>query len=182
MNSEPPSSPPATANESPPLCRPARRPRRLLPAGSPRLKIRFIPGSVKLTRTLKIRLDLFLILPLVNVLFLALILFVLSSRFTLQPGLALRLPTSPFALEPPVNPLVITVTGDFAPALFLRERKVTLQELEESLGDRQLAGRKIIIRADRSTPYERIAEIGHLALTKGFPVALAFAPENEAKP
>ena len=53
---------------------------------------------MKLVRTFQFRLELFHVLPLVNVLFLALLLFALSARFTLQPGLSLSLPASPFTL------------------------------------------------------------------------------------
>jgi biopolymer transport protein ExbD len=133
---------------------------------------------VKLTRTLQLRLDLFAILPLVNVLFLALMLFALSSRFTLQPGLNLHLPTTTFTLPPPVNPLVITITAAPAPTVYLREDKVSAEELDTILQDRQLAGRRVIIRADRDTPYSQVSEISNLALRRGFPVSLAFASEQ----
>ena len=133
---------------------------------------------MKLTRTLQLRLDLFAILPLVNVLFLALMLFALSSRFTLQPGLNLPLPTTTFTLTPPVNPLVITITAAPAPTVYLREDKVSAEELDTILQDRQLAGRRVIIRADRDTPYSQVSEISNLALRRGFPVSLAFASEQ----
>lgn len=133
---------------------------------------------MKLTRTLQLRLDLFAILPLVNVLFLALMLFALSSRFTLQPGLNLHLPTTTFTLTPPVNPLVITITAAPAPTVYLREDKVSAEELDTILQDRQLAGRRVIIRADRDTPYSQVSEISNLALRRGFPVSLAFASEQ----
>ena len=132
---------------------------------------------MKLTRHLHVRLELFCILPLVSVLFLALMLFTLSSRFTLQPGLNLRLPTSTFTLEPPVHPLVVTVTAAPVPTIYFRDEKVTIEKLEELLHGSQLSGRQIILRADRDTPYERVNEIAQLALRKGFRVALAFAAE-----
>jgi biopolymer transport protein ExbD len=59
--------------------------------------------------------------------------------------------------------------------VYLREEKVTPEELDVLLQDRQLAGRPIIVRADRETPYERIAEVSNLALRRGFAVALAFS-------
>jgi len=130
---------------------------------------------VKLERTVAFRPELFHVLPVVNVLFLALLLFSLSSRFTLQPGLTLNLPASPFTLAPQRNPILISITAAPVPTVYLREEKVTPAELDHLLQDRQLTGRPVILRADRETPYERIAEISNLALRRGFAVALAFS-------
>ncbi|MEI6714866.1 MAG: biopolymer transporter ExbD [Verrucomicrobiota bacterium] len=132
---------------------------------------------MKLKRSFQVRLDLFAIIPLVNVLFLALMLFTLSSRFTLQPGLHVTLPTSASTLAPIVNPLVITITAAPAPTVYLGEEKVSPEKLDLILKDRQLAGRRIIIRADANTPYDRISQISNIALQRKFPVSLAFASE-----
>ena len=134
---------------------------------------------MKLQRTVRFRPEIFHVLPFVNVLFLAVLLFALSSRFTLQPGLTLNLPASPFTLAPQQNPLVITITAAPLPTVYLREEKVTPQELDNLLGDRQLAGRPIVLRADRETPYERIAEVSNIALRRGFAVALAFSAPSK---
>ena len=130
---------------------------------------------MKLLRTVHFKPEFFQVLPAVNVLFLALLLFALSSRFTLLPGLTLNLPSSPFTLAPQLNPLVITITAAPLPTVYLREEKVTAQELDELLQDRQLAGRPVVLRADKETPYEKIAEISNIALRRGFAVALAFS-------
>jgi biopolymer transport protein ExbD len=130
---------------------------------------------MKLVRTFQFRVELFHVLPLVNVLFLALLLFALSSRFTLQPGLSLSLPASPFTLAPQQNPLVLSITAAPLPTLYLREERVTLDELDVLLQDRQLAGRPLVIRADRATPYETITEASNVCLRRGFAVALAFS-------
>lgn len=130
---------------------------------------------MKLERTVQFRPELFHVLPVVNVLFLAVFIFALSSRFTLQPGLSLALPSSAFTLAPQHNPIVITITAAPLPTVYLREEKVTAEELEELLRDRQLAGRPVVLRADRETPYECIAEISNIALRRGFAVALAFS-------
>ena len=111
----------------------------------------------------------------VNVLFLAFLMFSLSSRFTLQPGLSVSLPASPFTLAPQRNPIVLSITAAPLPTLYVREDKVTFEELDQLLQDRQLAGRPVIIRADRETPYDFIAATSNLALRRGFAVALAFA-------
>ena len=130
---------------------------------------------MKLVRTFQFRLELFHVLPLVNVLFLALLLFALSSRFTLQPGLSLSLPASPFTLAPQQNPLVLSITAAPLPTLYLREERVTLEELDFLLQDRQLAGRPLVIRADSTTPYETLTKASNVCLRRGFAVALAFS-------
>ncbi len=116
-------------------------------------------------------------LPLVNVIFLALLVFALSSRFTLQSGVVLSLPTSTFTLAPQSDPLVISITAAPVPTLYLREQKVSVAELKQALQDRSVAGRPVVIRADAGTPYEKVIEISNLALKRGFAVALAFQPE-----
>ena len=55
---------------------------------------------MKLTRSLKIPVWLFSVIPLVNVVFLVVVFFALSSRFMLQPGMAVTLPASSFTLAP----------------------------------------------------------------------------------
>jgi biopolymer transport protein ExbD len=134
---------------------------------------------VKLHRTVNFRLELFHLLPMVNVLFLAFLMFSLSSRFTLQSGLTLSLPVSPFTLAPQRNPIVLSITAAPLPTLYVREEKVTFEELDQLLQDKQLAGRPIIIRADRETPYEVIAATSNLALRRGFAVALAFGASEK---
>ena len=132
---------------------------------------------MKLTRAFQFRVELFHVLPLVNVIFLALLVFALSSRFTLQSGVVLSLPTSTFTLAPQSDPLVISITAAPVPTLYLREQKVSVAELERALQDRSVAGRPGVIRADAGTPYEKVVEISNLALKRGFAVALAFQPE-----
>jgi biopolymer transport protein ExbD len=134
---------------------------------------------MKLVRTFQFRVELFHVLPLVNVLFLALLLFALSARFTLQPGLTVSLPASPFTLAPQQNPLVLSITAAPVPTLYLSEQRVTTEELDLLLQERHLAGRPLIIRADRATPYETITAASNVCLRRGFAVALAFAPSSE---
>ena len=137
---------------------------------------------MKLARTFQFRVELFHVLPLVNVVFLALLLFSLSSRFTLQSGVVLSLPASTFTIAPQSDPLVISITAAPVPTLYLREQKVSVAELEQALLDRGLAGRPVVIRADAGTPYEKVVEISNLALKRGFAVALAFQPEASVLP
>ncbi len=131
---------------------------------------------MKLTRTVHFHPALFQVLPLVNVLFLVLMLFAMSSRFVLQPGIGVALPFSPFALEPQRNPQVVSVTAAPAPAIYHLDRQVSLEELDQRLGGGPVGKRSLIIKADRSTPYELVVQIMNVGLKHGFSVVLAANP------
>lgn len=131
------------------------------------------PSPVKLERQFRFRLELFHAVPVINVVFLALFLFALSSRFTLIPGLTLNLPPSPFTLSPQQDPVVLSITAAPVPAIYLREERVSLEQLDRLLQDKSLAGRPLILRADKETPYEVLVSVSNLCLKRGFAVALA---------
>lgn len=130
---------------------------------------------MKLSRNVYFHPALFLILPLITVLFLVLALFALSSRFVLQPGIAVRLPLSSFTLGPQNNPEIVSIASAPAPAIYFRDRQVTMQELEQQLSIRTSEQRSLILRADRNTPVDLVMQITNLGLTQGFAVVLATA-------
>jgi biopolymer transport protein ExbD len=134
---------------------------------------------VKLTRNLQFNPALLQVLPLVNVLFLVLMLFAMSSRFVLQPGIGVALPFSPFTLEPQRHPQVVSVTAAPAPAIYYLDRQVPLAELDRQLGAGPVEKRSLIIKADRSTPYELVMEVMNLGLKHGFSVVLAGNPARK---
>lgn len=131
---------------------------------------------MKLTRSLRIHPALFQILPLVNVLFLVLMLFSMSSRFVLQPGFAVALPFSSFTLEPQQNPQVVSITAAPYPAIYHLNRKVTLPELESQLATGVTEKRSLIIKADASAPYDLVVQVMNQGLKHGFSVVLAATP------
>ena len=132
---------------------------------------------MKLTRTLKFNPALFGIIPLVNVLFLVVFFFALSSRFVLQPGLMVALPSSSFTLSPRSDAQVVSVTAAPVPAIYHRDQRVTLDELRERLAQTTVKERAIILKADRRTPYELVVQITDEALKLGFSVVLATGSE-----
>lgn len=132
---------------------------------------------MKLTRNVHFHPALFHVLPLVNVLFLVLAIFALSSRFVLQPGISVALPVSPFTLGPQQNTEIVSVTATPTPTIFYKDGRVTLEELGGALADPQLGGRALILKADRMTPYELIVQITNVAIQQGFSVVLATSPE-----
>jgi biopolymer transport protein ExbD len=131
---------------------------------------------MKLTRSYTLFPGLIIVVPLINVLFLVVVFFAMSSRFVLQPGLAVTLPLSPFTLTPQHEPQIVSITSTPVPAIYHREQKVTIEELATRLRDMRTRDRSLIIRADRGTPYDLVMQITNQALQSGFSVMLAAQP------
>ena len=128
---------------------------------------------MKLHRTVKYSPELYLLIPLVNVLFLMLAFLTLSKSFILQPGLSVALPFSPFALGPERTPQIISITAGAIPVIYLQDEKVTAAELDQKLSEATTKDRSLIIRADRSVPYETVSNVMNIGLQRGFSVAIA---------
>ena len=129
---------------------------------------------MKLTRTTNYHFGWLGIVPLIDVVFLLLFFFLLSSTFVLQPGISVSLPFSRFTLGPPVNQQIISIPGGTAPVVYFRDQKVTLDQLGPLLDTAKREGRPIIIKADRFTPYELVVAVTNAALEHGISsVALA---------
>ncbi len=128
---------------------------------------------MKLTRQLRFHPALVSVVPFVNVLFLVVVFFALSSRFALQPGLAIALPKSSFTLSPPQNSQLVSIVGAPVPAIYHRNQKVTLEELTARLRDPRMKVRSLIIRADRGTPYAFLSDVMNAGLRERFSIVLA---------
>ena len=133
---------------------------------------------MKLTRTLQVHPLLFNVIPFVNVIFLVLIFFAMSSRFVLQPGMALTLPASSFSLALGTDAQIISITAAPIPAIYHRQERVTFDELQERLVKSGGKQRSIIIKADQGTPYQLVMEITNAALKLDYSVILATASET----
>ena len=133
---------------------------------------------MKLTRSLKIPVWLFSVIPLVNVVFLVVVFFALSSRFMLQPGMAVTLPASSFTLAPRDGAQIISITAAPVAAIYFRDQRVTPAELRQRLGESRTKERSVIIKADRDTPYATVVQITNEALQLGFSVILATGVER----
>jgi biopolymer transport protein ExbD len=129
---------------------------------------------MKLTRTKEYNFAWLVLFPLVDIAFLLIFFLLLSSSFVLQPGVSLSLPLSRFSLGPQVNQQIISITGGAVPAIYFRDQKITLEQLGPLLDAAKRENRSIIIRADRSTPYETVMAVTNAALEHGISsVALA---------
>jgi biopolymer transport protein ExbD len=129
---------------------------------------------MKLHRTVQFNFGWLYVIPLLDVTFLLIFFFLLSSNFVLQPGISVSVPFSRFTLGPQVNQEIISITGGAAPAIYFRDQKMTLEQLGPALDIAKRDGRSIIIKADRFTPYELVITVTNKALERGISsVALA---------
>src|SRR4029077_11984059 len=91
----------------------------------------------------------------------------LSSNFILQHGISVSMPFSRFTLGPQTNQQIISITGGAVPAIYYRDQRVTMEQLEPLLDAAKREGLSIIIKADRSTSYETVAEVTNVVLEHG---------------
>ena len=136
-----------------------------------------LPRLMKLSRTKEYNFGWLVLLGLMDVAFLLVFFLLLSSNLILQPGISVSMPFSRFTLGPQTNQQIISITGGATPAIYFRDQKVTIEQLGPLLDVAKREGQSIIIKADRLTPYETVAEVTNAALEHGITsVALAATP------
>ena len=129
--------------------------------------------------------------PLVNVVLLLLLFFLLGSSLVLQPGVAVSLPSAGAGLTVPslAESMVVSVQRGTPPRVYFQDQPVSLEELTARLVSAvghdgeggSPAGRTVVLRADRGTPYETVMAVGGRALAAGCNVVLATAPEEAVR-
>lgn len=132
---------------------------------------------MKLNRTINFNFAWIILVALVDLTFLLVFFLLLSSNFILQQGISISMPFSRFTLGPQANRQIISITGGAVPAIYFRDQKVTMEQLGPLLDAAKRNDQSIIIKADRSTSYETVAEVANAALEHGVTaVALAATP------
>lgn len=134
---------------------------------------------MKLTRSVRLNPYLVFIIPLMDVTFLLLLLFVASSTFLLHPGINVTLPFSKFTLGPQKNPVIVSVTAGPFPSVYYRDQQVAIDELGKRLDTDPAPEKSIIIRSDRMAPQGTVVDVMNLCLARGYSVVLATAPRNQ---
>ena len=130
---------------------------------------------MKLTRTQQYHFGWLLWIPLLDVVFLMILFFLLSSNFVLQPGISVSVPFSKFMLASQQKYAIISITS--GSMIYFRDRRLSEDELGPQLDLARKESRSIIIKADKATPYEAVIRVANIALEHGVPsVALATAP------
>lgn len=132
---------------------------------------------MKLHRTINFNFAWLVLVALVDVVFLLVFFLLLSSNFILQQGISVSMPFSRFTLGPQTSRQIISITGGAVPAIYFQDQRVTMEELGPLLDAAKRRDESIIIKADRSTPYETVAEVANATLEHGITsVALAATP------
>lgn len=134
---------------------------------------------MKLTRTVHLNPFLIFVVPLVDLIFLVLLLFLVSSTFLLHPGISVNLPFSKFTLGPQKNPLIVSITAGPYPMIYYRDQQIQLSELARRLEQDRGAERSIVIQADRLAPQGSVVEVMNLCLENGYSVVLATSPNKQ---
>jgi biopolymer transport protein ExbD len=132
---------------------------------------------MKLRRTMNFNFGWIVLIALVDVAFLLVFFLLLSSNFILQQGISIAMPFSRFTLGPQTSHQIISISGGAVPAIYFQDQRVTMEQLGSLLDAAKRKDQSIIIKADRSTSYETVAEVANAALEHGITsVALAASP------
>ena len=132
---------------------------------------------MKLRRTINFNFGWLVLVAMVDVAFLLVFFLLLSSNFILQQGISISMPFSRFTLGPQTSRQIISITGGAVPAIYFQDQRVTIEQLGPLLDAAKRKDQSIVIKADRSTSYETVAEVANAALEHGITfVALAASP------
>lgn len=105
------------------------------------------------------------IAPLIDVIFLLLIFFMLTSSFIFQPGIKINLPKALTSEVIQRENLIIIITDDNA--LYINERPVDTEELSSRLKIAARESKPILIKADRKVSLGKIVEVWDLCRREG---------------
>jgi len=103
------------------------------------------------------------IAPLIDVVFLLLIFFMLTSHFVMQPGIKLTLPAAKTAKPEPEEDIIIFIDRDHN--IYLNQMPVDLEVLPEVLSERLIesASKTVIIKSDEMVPMGLAVKIMDIA-------------------
>ncbi len=105
------------------------------------------------------------IAPLIDVVFLLLIFFMLTSNFIFQPGIKVHLPKAITSEVISSENLVIAVSGQ--DLLFLNEKPITISDLVAELKIAARDNKSLLIKADTRSSLGRVVEIWDLCRELG---------------
>jgi biopolymer transport protein ExbD len=117
------------------------------------------------------------ITPLIDIVFLQLIFFMLTSSFVFQPGIKIHLPQASTAQTDHRQSWTITVSAKGH--LYLGSKLVTLQELKTKLSGLSKAAVPLLIQADQQASLGRVVEVWDLCRSLGIQkVSIATSPRE----
>ncbi|MGE4565253.1 MAG: ExbD/TolR family protein [Victivallaceae bacterium] len=117
--------------------------------------------------------------PLINVMFLALIFFMLSSSFVQVSGIRVDLPEVNAASSIDIEKFIVSIAwSEKEPLLYFNDQSVSFDTLAEKLA--QLSGisksATVVIRADNRVPFEVVARVMTLAQKADLASFIAVTP------
>lgn len=105
------------------------------------------------------------IAPLIDIVFLLLIFFMLSTSFTLQSGINVKLPKAVTSDILKDENVIITITRENV--IYLNGRIITLKELEADLAKFGSPKRPLLIKSDRRASVGRVVDVWDLCRSLG---------------
>ena len=121
----------------------------------------------RLTRRTEIKKGQLDIAPLIDIVFLLLIFFMLTSNFIFQPGIKVSLPKAVTSEVISSENLVIAVTGQ--DLLFLNDKPITVNDLAAKLKEAAAENKSLLLKADTNASLGRVVEIWDLCREIGIP-------------
>jgi biopolymer transport protein ExbD len=126
--------------------------------------------------------------PLIDVVFLLLIFFMLSSSFILQPGIRVELPRSRYGKGATTDRLIVSVmlepervdakTGlgtKRAAFIFFNDQLMTFDDLQKALVQvaKKRSNQALVLKADKAVPMGLVVDIMNTAMASGLSVVIA---------
>jgi biopolymer transport protein ExbD len=133
---------------------------------------------VKIQRTPGLHPALMFIAPSLNVVLLLVFYIILSTSFLLQPGVMVDVPQSPFLLAPQRNPLIISIAAAPLSSIYFENEAVTFDELRTKLKEYGGRNHTVIIKTDRRSAVEQLAQVMTVSLSLGYPTVIATSEEQ----
>ena len=121
------------------------------------------------------------ITPLIDIVFLLLIFFMVSTTFVESAGISVALPSAQSApVEKDAEPLTIAIKEDGS--LFLKDQPVALEQLEATWRKQLVAGAPttLVVRADKAANHGTVVTVMDTARAAGVQkLAVAVSPQTE---
>ncbi len=107
------------------------------------------------------------ITSLIDVLFLLLIFFMVSSTFIEQPGMKLELPESKSSAPEKIDELILEMNSDGS--IMLNESTVQISELGTKFKEALplLENKSLVLKADKNVPHGQVVEVMDIAKLSG---------------
>ena len=129
------------------------------------LKDNWKKSTIKLQKHVRVKKGAIDMAPLVDVVFLLIIFFMLTSSFVSQPGIPVNLPKALTGQMLQQKKIVLTITKDNV--FYLDNQKMDMKELKVELKKLAKGNESVYIRGDEQVTLGRIAEVWDLCRELG---------------